>query len=369
MDQVQASLQLTIASGGRVLLVGEEVPETGQSSLQVAPTVQAALKRLEHDPIDVVVCGWPDGGRFVKAIPLHRRVSVMMTAPAGPPRDAALAFAHRSRNCAVLPTSFSMFTLLGADGLGAESGLSANYLRRLPRLTGLWGRRKTGVVQFLCPDGVWDWIEVKKGGLVRAGDPQIIKDALQAGRIRFIDRTVIGDASQDAMTRLLLELAGTNTDSRFASTHGNWVPHSHRASSFPLSAASRGLLSAIDGVRPLWLLLRELRVPAALLGEELHALVRLRLVRLLPPDDYTLQPLHRIIDRLAGDRARLARARSVEVFGLPAGAPRSMRRKIARWQTERYARISEEPALPDPAAAEAVALSDSWREIFAAGTG
>jgi len=368
MDQVQASLQLTIASGGRVLLVGSDVPETGQDSLLVAPTVQAALQRLEHDPIDVVVCGWPDGGRFVKALPLHRRVSVMMTAPAGANRTAALAFAHRSRNCAVLPASFSMFTLMGADGLGAENGLSANYLRRLPRLTGLWGRRKTGVVQFLRPDGVWDWIGVKRGGLVRVGDPQIIKDALQSGRIRFMERAVSGESSQDAMTRLLLDLAGTNTDDRFASTHGNWIPHSHRASSFPLSAASRGLLSAIDGVRPLWLLLRTLRVPAELLGEELHALVRLRLVRLLPPSDYTLQPLHRIIERLSGDRERLMQAGRTEVFGLPEGAPTSMRRKIARWQTERYARLSEEPALPDPAAAEAVALSDTWREIFAAGS-
>ena len=224
------------------------------------------------------------------------------------------------------------------------------------------------MVQFLRPDGVWDWIGVKKGGLVRVGNLQIIKDALQSGRLRFMERAVSGEASQEAMTRLLLDLAGTNTDSRFASTHGSWVPHSHRASGFPLSAASRGLLLAFDGVRPLWLLLRTLRVPAELLSEELHALVRLRLVRLLPPEDYTLRPLHRIIERLAGDRARLTRASRAEIFGLPAGAPLSMRRKIARWQTERYARISEEPALPGPAVAEASALSNTWREIFAAGS-
>jgi hypothetical protein len=370
MNEILASLQLTIASGGGIIVVDhaavdDSIMGVGQDAVWVVSDADEALQLVEQEVPEVVICSWPADRELARQLSEGHRVSVMMVVPVSASRSRAIRFARQLRDCAILPESFSLVTLLGADTSMGRS-LSASFLRRLPRLTRLWGNQKTGVVQFLQPDGAWDWIEVKDGGLVRAGELSILQTAMQSGRLRFLERVVHGDPSRDAMGRLLIELAGTLSDTRFAMAHQGWIPEPCLLGDLPLSQQTRFLLWEADGERSLGHLLRTMGIPFAAVSEELHALVRLRLVHLKPPEDFSLHPLHsRLRARLERERALLRQApESRRVLGLTGVEPMALRRKVARWQHERYARISEEAGLAGDLQHEAAELSETWREIF-----
>ncbi|MFT5687033.1 MAG: hypothetical protein ACI8RZ_007990 [Myxococcota bacterium] len=366
MNPIQASLQLTIASGGRVIVKGDPAGVPIHDTLQILSSARVVLRQIEAEPIDVVICTWPVDQALARELCERHRVAVMMMIPVNTSRDAAIAFARQLRNCSLLPETFSLSALMGLSLPTIGETLSPDFLRRLPRLTRLWGLKKTGVVQFLLSDGAWDWISIKDGGLVEAGDIPLIRSAMQQGRMRFLERAIHGDASREAMGRMLLELAGVQTDTRFAAIHRSWTPQPCHLGDLPVSEHARSLMGESDGTRTLRHLLGARKVFAGSVSEELHALVRLRLVQLKPPDQsWSRPPRHRLRARIQREQARLEpRDGAALKLGLPPQTPPALRRKIARWQHERYDRISESPQLSSALQQAAMAVSEHWMGVF-----
>ena len=221
------------------------------------------------------------------------------------------------------------------------------------------------MVQFLRPDGAWDWIAIKRGGLVLTGDLKIIRGALQSGKIRFVERVMTGDPNRTAMGQLLLELAGTQTAQDFASVHRNWTLMPVEPGDFPISKATRQLLSAADGRRTLRKLMQALELPESAVSEELQALHRLQLVHIQPPA--AKRPRHRRLQaRLVREQARLQSADVDAQLGLSEADPPQVRR-VARWKQEHYARLSDNPRIPESIQDDAEEISGIWRAIFVRG--
>lgn len=364
MNPIQASLQLTIASGGRVIVKGDPSGVPLQDALQILPSSYEVLRQLEREAIDVVICTWPNDRALCRELCDRHRVSVMLQVPVSASREEAIAFARTVRHCSLLPETFSLSALMGLSTPPLEESLSADFLRRLPRLTRLWGLHKTGVVQFLQPDGAWDWISVKDGGLVQAGDLSIVRAAMQHGRMRFLEQSVQGDASREMMGRLLLELAGLQTDPRFAAAHRSWIPQPCHIGSIPISKGTRFLLAGADGRRSLRQLLGVKKIAVDSVSEELHALVRLRLVQLKPPVPHRPRSINlRLFEMMQREQACLTPGADSVPLGLSSDPP-SIRRKIARWKSDQYDHISEKPNLPGSLRAMAMGLSGGWLRIF-----
>lgn len=365
MNPTQASLQLTIASGGRVILKADPAKVPPQDVLEILPSSAAVLGALKGKPVDVVICAWPRDRALCQELCDWHEVSVLLLVPVTVSRAAATAFARTMRGCGLLPASFSLLTLMGLAAPILEEEPSARFLRRLPRLTRLWGLRKTGIVQFLQSDGAWDWISLKEGALVQAGDVRIIRTAMQHGQMRFLERAVQGDGSREMMGRLLMELAGLRTDTRFAAVHRSWTPQPCRIGDIPVSKGTRELLAGADGHRSLRQLLGIEKTTVDSVSEELHALVRLRLAQLKPPALGPQPPLNqRLLEVMQREQVLLTPgAPGPEAAGL---FPKSMvvRRKIARWKNQQYNHISTEPGLPGSTRAMAARLSGGWLEVF-----
>lgn len=156
--------------------------------------------------------------------------------------------------------------------------LSRENVRRLALL---WSRRETGLIRYRGIPGLADGeLKLSSGG-VQPQDWSVLYPLLHGGTLRFkrSRSLTLPDADRDWLGRLLMNAAWRRDSSVFAAQCGDGrLRAGQPAAELPLSAQTRRLLAAADGVTTVAALLDRLSIHSAAVGEDLHTLHALRLL-------------------------------------------------------------------------------------------